>query len=60
MLDLAQKCGVRLRQSYRRVAKHAAIRIGRYLHAHQFKRATRELRFLRFRLGRVIRSYDGI
>jgi IS5 family transposase len=30
--------------------------IGRYLHAHQFKRANRELRFLRARLGRVIRD----
>ena len=38
------------------MAKHALIRIGRYLHAHQFKRAHRELRFLRARLGRVIRD----
>ncbi|WP_145963851.1 transposase, partial [Bradyrhizobium algeriense] len=51
LVDLAHKCGVRLRQSYRRVAQHALIRIGRYLHAHQFKRANRELRFLRARLG---------
>jgi len=56
LVDLARKCGVRLRQSYRRVAKHALIRIGRYLHAHQFKRANRERRFLRARLGRVIRD----
>src|SRR5215218_1560679 len=56
LVDLARRCGVRLRQSYRRVAKHALIRIGRYLHAHQFKRAHRELRFLRARLGRVIRD----
>ncbi len=54
--DLARKCGVKLRQSYRRVAKHALIRVGRYLHAHQFKRAHRELRFLRARLGRVVRD----
>jgi IS5 family transposase len=56
LVDLARRCGVRLRQSYCRVAKHALIRIGRYLHAHQFKRANRELRFLRARLGRVIRD----
>jgi IS5 family transposase len=56
LVDLARRCGVRLRQSYRRVAKHALIRIGRYQHAHQFKRANRELRFLRARLGRVIRD----
>ena len=41
-----------LRQSYLRVAKRAAIMVGRYTHAHQFKRANRELRFLRKRLGR--------
>ena len=45
-----------LRQSYRRVAKRAAIMVGRYIHAHEFKRAGRALRFLRVRLGRVIRD----
>jgi transposase, IS5 family len=30
--------------------------VGRYTHAHQFKRARRELKFLRTRLGRVIRD----
>jgi IS5 family transposase len=33
------------------VAKRAAIMVGRYTHAHQFKRARRELKFLRIRLG---------
>ena len=47
---------MRLRQSYRRVAKRAAITFGRYTHAHQFKRARRALKFLRIRLGRVIRD----
>jgi transposase, IS5 family len=47
---------VKLRQSYRRVAKRAAIMVGRYIHAHQFKRARRQLKFLRTRLGRVIRD----
>jgi hypothetical protein len=37
-------------------AKRAAIMVGRYTHAHQFKRARRELKFLRIRLGRVIRD----
>lgn len=45
-----------LRQSYLRVAKRAAIMVGRYTHAHQFKRARRELKFLRTRLGRIIRD----
>jgi IS5 family transposase len=56
LTDLAKETGVPLRQSYARVAKRAAIMIGRYTHAHQFKRARRELRFLRARLGRVIRD----
>jgi IS5 family transposase len=47
---------VPLRQSYRRVAKRAAIMVGRYSHAHQFKRARKALKFLRTRLGRVIRD----
>jgi IS5 family transposase len=56
LVDLAERNGVRLRQSYRRVAKRAAIMVGRYTHAHQFKRARRALKFLRVRLGRVIRD----
>jgi transposase, IS5 family len=56
LVELAKRSGVPLRQSYRRVAKRAAIMIGRYSHAHQFKRAGRELKFLRIRLGRVIRD----
>ncbi len=56
LVDLAQRNDVKLRQSYRRVAKRAAIMVGRYIHAHQFKRARRALKFLRIRLGRVIRD----
>jgi|SRR5262245_24178215 len=56
LVNLAKHEGVELRQSYRRVAKRAAIMVGRYIHAHQFKRARRELKFLRTRLGRVIRD----
>jgi hypothetical protein len=33
LVDLARRCGVRLRQGYRRVAKNALIWIGRYQHA---------------------------
>jgi IS5 family transposase len=53
---LARRHGVALRQSYVRVAKRAALMAGRYVHAKQFKRANRELRFLRTRLGRLIRD----
>jgi IS5 family transposase len=53
---LACKHGVRLRQSYVRVAKRAAMMAGRYAHAKQFNRHRRELRILRTRLGRLIRD----
>jgi IS5 family transposase len=56
LVALAQRSDVPLRQSYRRVAKRAAIMVGRYSHAHQFKRARKALKFLRTRLGRVIRD----
>jgi IS5 family transposase len=39
-----------LRQSYLRLAKRAAIMVGRYSHAHQFKRARCALKFLNARL----------
>ena len=39
-----------------RVAKRSALMAGRYAHAKQFKRCNRELRFLRARLGRLIRD----
>lgn len=52
----ARKHGVPLRQSYVRVAKRAALMAGRYAHAKQFKRHNRQLKFLRTRLGRLIRD----
>jgi IS5 family transposase len=56
LVALARREGIELRQSYLRVAKRAAIMVGRYTHAHQFKRARRQLKFLRTRLGRIIRD----
>jgi IS5 family transposase len=53
---LAHKCSLRLRQSYLRIAKRAAMMAGRYAHAKQFKRHHRQLRLLRSRLGRIIRD----
>jgi IS5 family transposase len=53
---LARRHGVRLRQSYLRLAKQAAMMAGRYAHAKQFNRHHREVRFLRTRLGRLIRD----
>jgi transposase, IS5 family len=56
LVALAKREDVKLRQSYLRLAKRAAIMVGRYTHAHQFKRARRKLKFLRTRLGRIIRD----
>ena len=53
---LANRHGVRLRQSYLRIAKRAALMAGRYAHAKQFNRYRRELRLLRVRLGRLVRD----
>ena len=53
---LATRHGVRLRQSYGRVAKAAAMMAGRYAHAKQFTRHQRQLRILRSRLGRIVRD----
>src|SRR5262249_1751554 len=55
--DLARvTVDVRLRQSYVRIAKRAAMMAGRYAHAKQFNRHRRQLRILRTRLGRLIRD----
>jgi hypothetical protein len=56
LVDLAKRNDVGLRQSYRRLAKRAAIMVGRYTHAHRFRRVRRALKFLRPRLRRVIRD----
>lgn len=53
---LARKLGIKLRQSYLRVGKLALIKSQRYAHARQFKRQRREVRFLRTRLGRLMRD----
>jgi IS5 family transposase len=53
---LASRHRVRLRQSYLRIAKGAAMMAGRYAHAKQFKPHQRHSRILRSRLGRIIRD----
>src|SRR5262249_36507692 len=47
---------VRSDYAYLGRSQRAVIMVGRYTHAHQFKRARRELKFLRTRLGRIIRD----
>ena len=54
----ARAAGIKLRQSYVRVGKRAQIMAGRYAHAKQYKRMRKQLKFLRNRLGRVIRDVE--
>jgi hypothetical protein len=49
LVRFAKRNRVPLRQSYLRLAKRAAIMVGRHTHAHQFKRA-RRVRVLQGRL----------
>jgi len=56
LAKLAKAHDVALRQSYIRVAKRAAMMAGRYAHAKQYKRMNGRIKFLRTRLGRVIRD----
>jgi IS5 family transposase len=52
----ARSRGIRLRQSYVRVARRAAIKASRYAHARQYKRMHQQLRRLRTYVGRLIRD----
>lgn len=56
LADAARKRGIPLRQTYRRVAKKAAVMASRYAHAKQFKRMRNRLKKLKTWLGRVLRD----
>jgi len=56
LVALAKTHNLPLRQSYLRVVKRAVMMSGRYRHAKQMKRARRQEKFVRVRLGRVIRD----
>jgi len=56
LVAAARVRGIRLRQSYVRVAKKAAVKASRYAHARQYKRMRRQLRTLRTYVGRLIRD----
>ncbi|NJL72164.1 MAG: IS5 family transposase [Candidatus Competibacteraceae bacterium] len=56
LVQVAQREGIALRQTYARVGRRALLKCGRYAHARQFKRARRERRKLRTWLGRVLRE----
>ncbi len=56
LVKLANKHGIKLRQSYKRVGKHALIMQLRYRHAKHYKRARKQLRKVKTYLGRTIRD----
>lgn len=52
----AGRRGIRLRQTYRRVAKKALVMQGRYRHGRKYKRAAKAVKKLKTYLGRVTRD----
>jgi IS5 family transposase len=54
----AKQSGIKLRQSYHRVAKRAFVMQHRFTHARQFKKAQRQLKKLKTYLGRVTRDVE--
>lgn len=58
LVNLAKKHDVKLRQTYVRVGRNAALSAGRYAHAKQFKRMRKEVRKLKTYLGRVVRDIE--
>ena len=59
LVRLAKRHEIQLRQTYVRVAKKSMLKLGGYAKARQFNRAKRETKFLRTRLGRVLRDFHG-
>jgi IS5 family transposase len=58
LLRVAEAVGIKLRQSYRDLAKSAFLMGGRYAKAKQFKRAARERKKLKVYAGRVQRDLE--
>ena len=56
LVKFARARKIKLRQTYLRVGKKAMVKASRYAHAKQWRRMRRELKFLRVRLGRLIRD----
>lgn len=54
--DEAKKNNIELRQSYKRISKIALQKSCRYRHAKQMNRARKQEKFLKVRLGRLIRE----
>lgn len=58
LVSMASQCGLKLRQTYARVGKHAALQSVRYAHAKQFKRMRKAVKSLKNYLGRTLRDIE--
>lgn len=58
LVALASTYVLKLRQSYTRIGKNAALNAGRYAHTKQFKRMRKEVKKLKNYLGRVVREVE--
>ena len=58
LVRLAKKQGIVLRQSYRRKGPQTVLKAGRYAHARQMKRMSKEVKRLRTYLGRTVRDIE--
>lgn len=58
LVRLAKKQGIVLRQSYQRKGPQAVLKAGRYAHARQMKRMSKEVKRLRTYLGRTVRDIE--
>jgi len=58
LVELADNSGLKLRKSYARVGKFAALNAWRYAHAKQFTRMRTEVKKLRNFLGRTVRDIE--
>ncbi|WP_338453675.1 IS5 family transposase domain protein [Candidatus Bealeia paramacronuclearis] len=58
LTTMAAKNGLKLRQTYKRTERTAAINAGKYAHAKQFKRMRKEVKKLKNYLGRVTRDIE--
>ena len=58
LVALASRSGMKLRQTYARLGRFAALNAGRYAHAKQFKRMKKEVKKLKNFLGRTVRDVE--
>jgi transposase, IS5 family len=56
LTSFAKSKGIKLRQSYKRVAKYSLLMSSRYSHSRKYKKSMREVRKLKTYLGRVYRD----